>query len=97
MKSNPTLKEATKGKLMLNRSLYIPGLTVLKPMKNITCILSTFDMSSGSMKSTQMIALTKFHAINPCNVCTAIIEEISGNVKSDEIVSCVLCATLHFI
>ena len=96
MKSNPTLKEATKGKLMLDRSLYIPRLTVLKLMKNITCILNTFDMSSDSMKS-QMIALTVFHTIKPCNVCTAVFEEMSGNVKADEIVSCVFCATLYFI
>ena len=75
------MKEVMKGKLMFNKSLYIPRLT------NITCTFKTFDMSSNGMKSVQMIAIAGFHMINPHDHCTVVLEEISRHVKVNETVN----------
>ena len=64
---------------------------------NITCSFNILYTSSNGMKSAQMRAITEFHTINPCNVCSVVLDEIRDKMKTDETINCVFLHTLHFI
>ena len=57
------MKVAMKGKLMLNKSLYVRRLAVINYIEKKTLYVFSIYTSSDGMKSAQMLAITDFHTI----------------------------------